>query len=511
MWRRLSVLPTIIPLIGLTVMVEAARAADAPDVQRLIERLRVLEERLNKLEGSEGSKQTVEYVCPRGVILKEPPPNGRCPDGTSPQVREAGAAVRAAETPDMQRVLERLQALEERLNRLDQVEVVKKTVEYVCPGGEILDQPPPGGRCPDGKEAPQVRETFRTSTAARRESISDKIEEAIADAESKKVAVGGSARGTLQQVLNADEGQNELFGQGAIDLTLIYQPMVRTMLFVDLEAIGGPGPDHKLGSLSRLNADAETLGGQDEKLTVREAWLGLRLVNDRLDTFLGKLDPTNYFDRNAFANDETSQFLNAALVNNPMLKQPANGAGIVGRWDTSRDLGFSLGVHATNDLDDDLWNGPYVIVGLDYHSSRLISGNYRLWARVSTIQEDDDPLTWGVGVSLDQLLTPRFGVFARAGFSQTEGVGLISYAVSAGIGWTSPLGERPRDRLGVGYSFQHEEPGDEHLIETYYNMFLTDHLSVIGNVQWLISGPNQETGKTNRHVVVPGLRAIVGF
>jgi hypothetical protein len=58
MWRRLSVLPTVIPLIGLTVMVDAVRAADAPDMQCLLERLRILEERLNKLEGSEGGKQT---------------------------------------------------------------------------------------------------------------------------------------------------------------------------------------------------------------------------------------------------------------------------------------------------------------------------------------------------------------------------------------------------------------------------------------------------------------------
>ena len=76
-----------------------------------------------------------------------------------------------------------------------------------------------------------------------------------------------------------------------------------------------------------MNTDAETLGGQDEKLTAREVWLGLRFINDRLDFFVGKLDSTNYFDRNVFANDETSQFLNAALVNNPMLKQPPNGPG----------------------------------------------------------------------------------------------------------------------------------------------------------------------------------------
>jgi hypothetical protein len=261
MWRRLSVLTTAMPLLGLTMMTDAVHAADTPEVGQLRERIRVLEERLD---------------------------------------------------------------------RLDQVEVMKKMIEYVCPGGEILDQPPPGGRCPNGSR-PQVRETTRKSTVSRRESIGEKIEVALQDAETRKVAVGGSARGILQQVLNARDGQNQLFAEGAVDLTLLFQPLVRTTLFVDLEAIVGPGPDRVLGSLSRVNTDAETLGEQDEKLTIREAWLWLRFVNDRLDFFLGKLDAGNYFDRNAFANDETSQFLNTALVNNPMLKQPPNGPAVVAR------------------------------------------------------------------------------------------------------------------------------------------------------------------------------------
>jgi len=227
----------------------------------------------------------------------------------------------AADPPETQRLQERIRALEERLDRLDRVDVIKKTVEFVCPGGEIFDQAPPGGRCPDGSR-PQLRDTVRKSTVARRESIGEKIEAAIQDADARKVAINGSARGILQQVANAEEGQNQLFAEGAVDLTLLYHPMARTTLFIDLEAIAGPGPDKKLGSLSRVNADAETLGGQDEKLTVREAWLWLKFVNDRLDFFVGKLDLTNYFERNVFANDETTQFLNAALVNNPCSSSP---------------------------------------------------------------------------------------------------------------------------------------------------------------------------------------------
>ncbi len=419
-------------------------------------------------------------------------------------------SARADETPDVQRLLERIRILEERLDKLERVEVIKKTVEYVCPGGEIFDQPPPGARCPDGAR-PEVRETVRKSTFSRRESISDKIEAAIQEAATKKVAIGGSARGGVQQVLNSRNGQDALFGEGSVDIALLFRPMLRTTMFVDLEAIGGPGPDRRLGSLSRVNADAETLGGQDERLMVREAWLGLRFIDDRLDVILGKLDPTNYFDRNLFANDETTQFFNGALVNNPMLKQPPNGPGGVTRWDAGRDVGFSLGVHAPNDLGKDLLGGPYVIGEIDYHTVRLIDGNYRLWGRVGTLPEDHRRQTWGAGVSLDQSLTPRLGVFGRAGFSRTEGVSLTSYAASTGIRLTSPPFGRPKDRLGVGYSFQREASGDEHLAEVYYNLFLTDHFSIIGNVEWLISGPNQVTDTTNRDVIIPGLRAVVAF
>jgi hypothetical protein len=419
-------------------------------------------------------------------------------------------AVCAADSPETQRLQERIRVLEERLDRLDRVDVIKKTVEYICPGGEIFDEAPPGGRCPDGSR-PQLRDTVRQSTVARRESIAEKIEAAIQDADARKVAINGSARGALQQVANGQEGQNQLFGQGAVDLTLLYHPMALTTLFVNFEAIAGPGPDKKLGSLSRVNTDAETLGDQDEKLTLREAWLWLRFVNNRLDFLIGKLDLANYFDRNVFANDETTQFLNGALVNNPMLKQPANGAGVTLRWDAGRDLGFSLGGQTTHDFVEDLLSEPFVIGEIDYHSTFLIEGNYRLWVRVSSLADNHKQQMYGGGISIDQLLTPQLGVFVRAGINQIESISRTFFAASGGFRWTGPFWTRPRDRVGIGYSFQRDVPGDEQVMEVYYNLFLTDFLSVIGNVEWLIHGPNQITGGTNNNVVIPGIRAVVVF
>jgi hypothetical protein len=111
---------------------------------------------------------------------------------------------------------ERVKALEERLEKLDRVETIKKVEEYLCPDGEIYEEPPPGGRCPDGT-IPEGRMTFRKIPFSRRESLDERIEAALEEAESKRVAVGGSARGILQQVLNSDEN-DKLFSTGAVDL-----------------------------------------------------------------------------------------------------------------------------------------------------------------------------------------------------------------------------------------------------------------------------------------------------
>ena len=42
-------------------------------------------------------------------------------------------------------------------------------------------------------------------------------------------------------------------------------------------------------------------------------------------------------------------------------------------------------------------------------------------------------------------------------------------------------------------------------------MALANWVFVSANVQWVVSGPNQVTGGTNRHVVVPALRALLLF
>lgn len=40
---------------------------------------------------------------------------------------------------------------------------------------------------------------------------------------------------------------------------------------------------------------------------------------------------------------------------------------------------------------------------------------------------------------------------------------------------------------------------------------LAECCSLIANVEWIVEGPNQITGRRNHNVVVPGLRAVILF
>lgn len=423
------------------------------------------------------------------------------------------AAAQEGQKEDKRALLdERVRILEERLDKLDKVEVIKEVKEYICPGGEIYDSLPPGGRCPDGSVS-EERATFKKIAFSRRESLSEKIDVAIAEAETKRVAVGGSARGIIQQVLNSRE-EDKLFGEGSVDFFFLSRPMVGTIFFADLEAIGGAGPDEAVGSLSRLNTDAETFGiGVTDQVKVREAWLHMSLLGDQVKVVAGKLDLTNYFDRNGVANDETAKFLNTALVNNPLLAQPPNGPGLAVRYEPGKEIGTGIGIQSPDNSGSTIAEKVYAIFEIDYHAHILSSreGNYRFWGRMGTDPESSNNKTWGSGISLDQQIYSGVTTFARVGIGRTEGEHRNAYAWSTGLEVSSPFKTLPKDRTGLAFSRQVEEVNSESIGEGYYHHFLTDRLAIAFDLQWLLSGTNLITGQRNENVVIPGFRTTINF
>lgn len=327
---------------------------------------------------------------------------------------------------------------------------------------------------------------------------------------SAPLSINGVLRGGAQWIVSPARAKDDVFGYGALDVIVTARPTPHITLLVDGEGYIGPGPNQALGTLSNVNADAGRTEGAQTRFALREAWVRLESADANVRFNVGKLDVTHYFDGNAFAASETRQFLNDALVRNPVLREPPNGPGAAVRV-SHGDWRYAFGVHAPDAIDGDLSGLPYVIGELGRRNIFSQRGQYRWWARVGSVPEQRDDVTWGTGVSIDQLVSENIGVFLRAGLSRSDGEALTSHAWSLGVQHAPDWLGRPKDVLGIGYAFQHESAGRERIGEIYYNVSLADWCQIIANVEWIFSGPNQVTGRRNRDVVVPGLRALILF
>jgi len=107
------------------------------------------------------------------------------------------------------------------------------------------------------------------------------------------------------------------------------------LIFLHAEGSWSDGLDaSSIGSLFGINGDA----GGDRSIDLTEYYYEQALLDDKVKFRVGKLDLAGgftcrgcpvAFDGNAFANDETAQFLNGALVNNPTIPMPDLGLGAV--------------------------------------------------------------------------------------------------------------------------------------------------------------------------------------
>jgi len=407
----------------------------------------------------------------------------------------AGLSSAAAQEP----VENRLRALEAEVgslkHQLDDVrrkssllsmsEEVKQTREYVCARGHIHDEVPVGGKCPIDGTPVKERVTYRKVKLARQESIAEKIAATLEEDAKKRVLVGASATGVLQQVGRSGVAGStqRLFSEGSVDLYFVSRPAAFSTLFINLEGVGGQGPDKMLGSLSGLNDDAGRHSDPADKVMVREAWIRSDFWKRQAWAVAGKVDLSNYFDANRVANDETTQFLTSVFVNNPLLENPANGPGAALFLDPGRAFYAGVGVQSGTSAADVRYKDVYTIAeaGARLHWLYNREGTYRLWVR-----RHGQAGNFGraAGLSIDQRLLPRWLGFARFGLTD-RGQADRATAWSAGLAFVAPW-ERVNDQLGVGFSrLERRAVGRENAVETFYRLFLTDHLAVTPNVQAL--------------------------
>src|SRR6185295_981423 len=90
------------------------------------------------------------------------------------------------------------------------------------------------------------------------------------------------------------------------------------------------------------------------------------VLSQKLSFIAGRLDLTNYFDHNAAANDETTQFLSDALVNNPTLNLAVNGSGLAAVFDPKIGLTFKVGFQQSKTEATNLSQSLYSLAEIGY-------------------------------------------------------------------------------------------------------------------------------------------------
>jgi len=273
-------------------------------------------------------------------------------------------------------------------------------------------------------------------------------------------------------------------------------------------------------------------------MDVSELWYEQVMFDSALRIRIGKMDFTGIFDTSAYANDETTQFLNNALINNPTIPFPEYGLGVAGYYSPAdfwylsaavadaqadvRETGFRTAFHKEDYFFCIFETG--ITPKLDSGNGPL-QGAYRLglWMDPQPKAHSDASKNYrddvGFYLSCDQLLAKEnsnpedsqgLGVFGRYGYANSKRNDIANFW-SAGFQYRGLFEGRDDDDLGVGFAqgvFSNSADMTytddyENVLELYYKAQVRPSLSIGPSVQY-VANPGGD--KTASDAVVFGVR-----
>jgi porin len=318
-------------------------------------------------------------------------------------------------------------------------------------------------------------------------------------------------------------------------------------LYVAAESSWDEGIDEKVDNYFGVNGDA----AEDEEIVVLELWYEHTFWDGKARFRMGKMDVAVDFDTNAYANDETSQFLNPALINTGNIPLPEYGLGaqlviepldwmyfVIVAADAQAEplkTGFGTTFH-----DEDYFFGGLEVGFLPVWETGWgkLPGGYRfiMWydpqdkekffndldGRRLTVPTKRDDL--GFAFNMDQMLykeqpdndadSQGLGMFFRYGYAHQD-VNEIEHFWSIGAQYQGLIPTRDDDVLGFG--FAQGIPSDkwgalerlkrESVYELYYSAVVFPWLIVTPDFQYIVN-PGLQDGDDS---FVAGVRLQMSF
>jgi high affinity Mn2+ porin len=477
----------------------------------------------------------------------------------------AGQAGEAAPTPaDFRKLLERVERLEQRNreleNRLDAARGAEARLKALEDAREQADKALASERLSE-KEPELVTRLkaveFQTLGMQRQARQIEALE---------GVTVGAGLVGVVQQVDrrgSADDGSAEGRGRsrvnyrGDVAVTLPGGSFgsAEGKLFAQFRFGQGAGVGLRPTYTSSPNTTAfETAAGPDDSFAIlAQAWYQVDVplpldgfkphARQRLEINVGKIDPFVFFDQNAVADDESTRFMNNALVHNPLLDSggdvgvdaygftPGVRLAYVDEREGSQPWGVSVGVFGSGpgaNFSGSLGK-PFVIAQIEATRRFFVGlpGTYRLYAWRNGRAAGFDGSTQrhaGWGASIDQRLDDDWTVFARLG-RQASGEVRFDRALTLGAETGGSRWGRSGDALGAGFAWLatsgayraatadgslagYAASGAERIVELYYRWRLNDRVQLSPDLQWIRRAAGDGGAAS---VKAAGLRVKVGF
>jgi hypothetical protein len=303
------------------------------------------------------------------------------------------------------------------------------------------------------------------------------------------------------------------------DLELTFRPTERGEFFMRLHAGEGDGADKDLEPQGALFGDLNTLNDDNpegEFMNLLEAFYTQKFLEEKVYFSIGKTHSVVFIDNNAYANDERTQFVGKPFVDNPVLTgEDEYGPLVAMGLSPLENLSFvGLVASSSHDGRKSVWNNvqdqPFLAAQFTY-SPKIgkRGGHYRAYVWDATYDHPDlthpdtDKPGWGVGLSLDQELSGKAGVFARFAYNNKQ-VYPVEWFWSVGASFKGLIPTRGDDELGVGiaglmgngnlnkaeadtgYLLTGDNEGTEYHAEAYYRIAVSEFLSITPDLQYVM-------------------------
>lgn len=339
----------------------------------------------------------------------------------------------------------------------------------------------------------------------------------------------------------------------SLDIGLQRQISEHGKVLVALEAGDGQGIDGTVGSLSALNYDAffteltTNVSGSTNVVvpSISQAFYEGEYAAGSLVVNVGKLDVHSLFDDNAYANDETDQFLSAIFTRSADTSYKQldyyYAPGVAAMLEVSDAIGVTLiAANGNRSGFDSFFDNMYLVGQVNLRPNLGgYEGNYRFYAlndARDSVDDNGSPITsfteissgkktentaWGL--SFDQALPGGIGLFARYS-SQDDGIveNLVESSWSFGALVEGSRWGRPHDAFGLGYGSVNlnkdpaviaaaggiTRPDDETHFETFYKFGFSHHFTLTADIQVIGNNGGEADADT---VTVAGLRGQLNF